>query len=86
MVAKFTHVQSGSPKNRRPKSVLCWTVYLGFDPTGNRIDRYERPCLPRSSGSIERSSPGATVTRYPFAYLDEFRQAERSAWEASRGL
>ncbi len=27
-----------------------------------------------------------TVTRYPFGHLDEFRQVERSAREAGRGL
>lgn len=82
MVATFTHVQTGSPTNHRPKSVRRWTLYLEFDPTGNKVDRYGRPCLPRSSGSIERSSPGAAVTRYAFAYLDEFHQVKRSAREA----
>ena len=70
------------------------SVYLEFDPTGNKIDRYGRtlahvyrvPDRLWINREIISRGYGFALTRYPFAYLDEFRQAERSAREAGRGL
>jgi micrococcal nuclease len=70
------------------------SVYLEFDPTGNKIDRYGRtlahvyrvPDRLWINREIVSRGYGFALTRYPFAYLDEFRQAERSAREAGRGL
>ena len=70
------------------------SVYLEFDPTGNKIDRYGRtlahvyrvPDRLWINREIVTRGYGFALTRFPFAYLDEFRQAERSAREAGRGL
>jgi micrococcal nuclease len=69
-------------------------VRLAYEPAGARVDKYGRTLayLYLEPGGlfvnreIVAKGFGHAYTAYPFAYLDDFRQAERSAREKGLGL
>jgi len=71
-------------------------VRLEFDPANTNIghkDRYKRTLAyvfledgTFLNAEIVKQGYGHAYTRFPFTYLDEFRQYEREARERRRGL
>ena len=69
-------------------------VYLVSDPEGDKIDKYGRtlahvyraPDGLFVNAEIIRQGYGHAYTRFPFKYMEEFKQLERFAREAEKGL
>jgi len=69
-------------------------IYIASDPQGNKTDRYGRTLayvyrVPDGlfvNAEIIRQGYGHAYTRFPFKYLEEFRQLERFARKAEKGL
>jgi micrococcal nuclease len=69
-------------------------VYLVSDPQGDKADRYGRtlahvyraPDGLFVNAEIIRQGYGHAYTRFPFMYMEEFKQLERFAREAEKGL
>jgi len=70
------------------------SVYVEYEPTGSHLDKYGRTLayLYRAPDGlfvnleIVRQGYGHAYTRFPFQYMELFRDAERRAREAERGL
>ncbi len=69
-------------------------VYLEYEPGANRLDKYGRllayvyraPDGLFVNLEIIRQGYGHAYTKYPFQYMDLFRDAERKARESQKGL
>lgn len=69
-------------------------VYMEYEPGANRLDKYGRllayvyraPDGLFVNLEIIRQGYGHAYTKYPFQYMDLFRDAERKARESQKGL
>jgi micrococcal nuclease len=69
-------------------------VYLVSDTQGDKVDRYGRtlahvyraPDGLFVNAEIIRQGYGHAYTKFPFKYMEEFKQLERFAKEAEKGL
>jgi micrococcal nuclease len=69
-------------------------IYLEYEPGGSRLDKYGRllayvyraPDGLFVNLEIIRQGYGHAYTKYPFQYMDLFREAERRARDGQKGL
>jgi micrococcal nuclease len=84
----------GVADNENARLIEGKTVRLAYEPAGARADRYGRtlaylylePGGTFVNREIIAKGFGHAYTAYPFAFMEDFRQAERTAREKGLGL